>query len=420
MASLLERKRRVMMPCLYHFYGDDPVELVRGVGTEVWDRAGRKYLDFYAGVAVNGLGHCHPEVVAAATDQLGVLQHTTTIYLTEPMIALAERLIEKAPSPLSRVFFCADGSGAIEGALIAARQATGRRDFLAFENGLHGRTSLSLAVTGIDMWRVDPYPPAVVHRLSVPQQDAIDAAIIELRQVIEQAEPDSIAAMILEPVQGNGGIHVMPFEYLRAARALLDEFGILLIVDEVQTGFGRTGRWFGIEHAEVSPDLMAVAKAMTNGLPAAAWLASESVARHCTRPAASTFGGNLVPMATGLKVMEILERDGLVEQSHTRGTEFCALLNAIAKRHNCISEVRGLGLMIGVELIEGDGEPGTELCDKVLREMRVRGVLAGKTGTERNVLTFEPPLIATSEEIARVAEVFEGALCHSLAEAPCC
>lgn len=406
MSSLLERKRRVLMPCLYHFFGDDPIEMVRGRGTSVWDSGGKEYLDFYSGVAVNSLGHCHPEVVAAAEEQLRRLQHTTTIYLTEPMIELAEKLVAKAPAGLSRVFFCADGSGANEGALVAARLATGRPDFLAFDLALHGRTSLTMSVTGLPMWRADPFSSATVHRVSAPIGKPVGQLIEELRRVIERA-PESIAAMIAEPVLGNGGIIVPPEGYFQAVRSVLDEYGILLIADEVQTGFCRTGEWFGMQHWNVSPDLMTVAKALTNGLPAAAWIATEEVAQAFTRPAASTFGGNLVPMAAGLKVMEIMERDGLADRAGQLGTRMLDALKSFAAGEQLVGEVRGLGLMIGVELLDEDGEPGTVICDQVLGGMRERGVLAGKTGPGRNVVTFEPPLIVSEDEVDRVLNVFQ-------------
>jgi 4-aminobutyrate aminotransferase-like enzyme len=409
--ALAQRKKRVLMPSVGHFFPDDPIQLVRGLGAKVWDIDGREYLDFASGIATTNLGHCHPEVTAATIKQLQTLQHVTTIHLTEPMIALAERLLEKAPAGLSRVFFCVDGSGANEGAMIAARVATGRPDFLALEGGLHGRTSLTMAATGLPMWRADPFPAAKVHRLWSPQGRSAEDCADELRQVLEAAEPRSVAALIAEPVQGNGGIVVPPAGYFQAMKRALDDFGVLLIVDEAQTGFCRTGRWFGIEHWGVSPDLMTVAKALANGLPAAAWLCREEIAQACaSRPMASTFGGNLAPMAAGLKVMEILERDGIAERAASLGKRLLQRLEEARSFHHSerVADVRGLGLMAGVEC------DGPDLAEAILWGMRRRGVLACKGGARREVVEFLPPLIVTEAQIDQAADAFASALQEAL------
>ena len=412
--NLLERKRRVLMPCLYHFFGDDPVQLVEGQGMAVRDDRGREYLDFFAGVAVNSLGHCHPEVAGAATQQMRRLQHTTTIYLTEPMIELAERLVGLAPADLSRVFFCADGSGANEGALIAARIATGRPGFLAFHEGLHGRTSLTMAATGLSMWRADPHAPQCVVHVEHPRSGDLELHFRSLRTAIEEKGTEYFSAFIAEPICGNGGILVPPPDYFGRLKSLLGEYGILLIADEVQTGFCRTGEWFGMEHWKTSPHLMSAAKALGNGLPIAAWLATDEIAERLTSPQASTFGGNLVAVAAALKVLEIMERDGLAAEAKRKGERLMTMLRGMDD--DGIVEVRGKGLMIGVELQNADGSPAAERCDAVLRHLRDNGILAGKTGAGRNVLTFEPPLIVSDEQLDRLVEATSGAL-HDSGEA---
>jgi alanine-glyoxylate transaminase/(R)-3-amino-2-methylpropionate-pyruvate transaminase len=408
---LAERKRRSIMPSVGHFYADDPIQLVRGAGTRVWDVEGRSYLDCCSGVATTNLGHCHPEVVAAATLQLSTLQHATTIHLTEPMIAVAERLLAKAPGALSKVFFCADGSGACEGALMAARIATGRPDFIALEGALHGRAALSMATTGLPMWRCDPFPAARVHRLRAPRGRRVEDCVAELRGVLVGAAPNSVAAFIAEPAQGNGGIHVPPEGYFGAMKGALDEFGVLFIADEAQTGFCRTGRWFGMEHWGVAPDLMTVAKALANGLPAAAWLATEPIAQACARhPMASTFGGNLAPMAAALATLRVMERDGLERRAATLGERLVDGLRGASAGASNVVEVRGLGLMVGVEFVDAAA------ADRVQRGLRKRGALTCKGGAAREVVEFLPPLIATEEEIDEAVAAFAGALADGAEE----
>lgn len=404
--NLLERKRRTMMPCLYHFYGDDPVQLVSGKEMIVRDDRGREYLDFFAGVAVNSLGHCHPEVVEAATEQMRRLQHTTSIYLAEPPIELAERLADR--SGMSRVFFCADGSGANEGAMIAARIATGRPGFLAFRNGLHGRTSLTMAATGLTMWQADPHRPECVALVDHPAIVGLEESLRQIQNAIDERGSDHFAALIAEPIAGNGGILVPPQKTFERIKSLLAGHGILLIADEVQTGFCRTGRWFGMDHWSTRPDLISVAKALGNGLPIAAWMATEEVAKDITSPQASTFGGNLVSVSAALKVLDIMERDNLAEAAARKGERFLRELQGLGD--SAITDVRGKGLMIGVELRTGSGKPASERCDKVLWYLRENGILAGKTGPGRNVLTFEPPLIVADAQIDRVVETTARAL----------
>ncbi|MDK2972248.1 MAG: alanine-glyoxylate transaminase / (R)-3-amino-2-methylpropionate-pyruvate transaminase [Candidatus Sumerlaeota bacterium] len=393
-----------MMPCYGHFYGSEPLELVRGRGTRVWDAAGKEYFDFFTGVAVNSLGHCHPEVVEAVARQLETLQHTTTLYLHESVVGLAETLARLAPTGLSRVFFCADGSGANEGALLAASAATGRRNFIAFDRGLHGRTALTMEVTGIGFWKNDSFPMARAHHVPTPMdEEGAEESLGAVERLLNSPAGEEIAAFIAEPILGNGGIVVPPHGYFRRLKALLRAHGVLLIADEVQTGFCRTGAWFGMQRHGVSPDLMSCAKALGNGLPVAVWLATEEVAAAYTRPAASTFGGNLAAMAAAATVVGIMERDGLAHIAEVRGSRFRALLAGALSGFGEVAEVRGMGMMIGVE-IGGPGNAAMADCDRVLCALRDRGILAGKTGPGRNVLTFLPPLTATEEEIGFAAE----------------
>ncbi len=408
--ALAQRRAAVFLPTVGSLYPRQPLELVRGEGVHVWDADGRRYLDFLCGVAVTSLGHCHPEVVEAAAGQLGRLQHTTSLFLSEPAVVLAERLLAVAPPGISRVFFCADGSGAVEGALLAARIATGRRGFLSFDVALHGRTSLAMSVTGLPMWRCDPFPPEGMAKVAFPQDGDAEGALARVRQAVESAPRDSFAAFILEPIPGNGGVLVPPDGFLEGLAEYLQGQGILLVVDEVQCGLCRTGRWFGVDHHGISPDIVCVAKALANGLPQGAWMCTERVASAIRTPLASTFGGNQVAMAAGARVLEIMAREDLCARAAALGDEFLARLGALGARHRAIGPPRGRGLMIGVPT------RGADTLDAILDGLRRRGVIAGRSGARRDVLTILPPLIATAGHV----DEFCAALGDVLGELPPC
>ena len=267
----LALKRDFLVPCVYHFYQRPPV-LVRGEGAYLYDTDGRAYLDCFSGVSVVNAGHCNREIVQAAVEQMRRLQHTTTVYLTEPMLDLARTIAELTPSGLRRTFFCASGSEANEGALLLATLATGRRECAYLTGGLHGRTKWAMSVTGLDMWRTDPDPLLTAHAVPGPRSaDSLGALERLLRR-------ETLAAVIAEPVQGNGGIVVPPADYWPELRRLCSRYGTLLIADEVQTAWNRTGRWFTTQHWGVTPDIITVAKALGNGLPIAAYITSDAVA----------------------------------------------------------------------------------------------------------------------------------------------
>jgi 4-aminobutyrate aminotransferase-like enzyme len=400
---LLALKRDFLVPSVYHFYRRPPV-LVRGEGAHLFDADGRRYLDCYSGVSVVNAGHCNPEVTAAAVEQMGRLQHTTTVYLTEPMLELARALAELAPPGLRRSFFCASGSEANESALLLAALATARKECVYLRAGLHGRTKWAMSVTGLDMWRTDPDPLLTAHAAPGPASPE-SLAVVEglLRR-------GTVAALIAEPIQGNGGIIVPPEGYWPELRRLCSEHGTLLIADEVQTAWNRTGRWFATGHWGVVPDLVTVAKALGNGFPIAACLTTDAVAAHGTRPGASTFGGNLVSCAAALATLRYHQRRGLGERSARLGAHLMERLRGLARRHGAIAEVRGLGLMVGAELRDARGEPAAGLLDELLERLKDDGYLAGKTGAGRNVLTFLPPLVVEQQELDGLVEALDRAL----------
>jgi 4-aminobutyrate aminotransferase-like enzyme len=400
---LLALKREFLVPCVYHFYQRPPV-LVRGEGAYLFDDEGRRYLDCFSGVSVVNAGHSNPEILAAAIDQLQRLQHTTTVYLTEPMLELARMLAEIAPAGLRRSFFCSSGSEANEGALLLSCIATGRTECVYLRDGLHGRTKWAMSVTGLDVWRSDPQPLVTAHAIPGPR------SALSLPALEHRLRRKKIAAVIAEPIQGNGGIVVPPDTYWPELRRLCTQHGTLLIADEVQTAWNRTGRWFATQHWGVLPDIVTVAKALGNGFPIAAWITTDALATHCTRPGASTFGGNLVSCQAALATLRFHQHHELGRRSLTLGNHLVNRLRELSQRHSAIAEVRGLGLMIGMEMRNDSGEPATALVDAILEWMKDEGYLLGKTGVDRNVVTFLPPLIVEQEALDALVEKLDEVL----------
>lgn len=360
-------------------YTRQDVVLVRGSGAKVWDSSGKEYLDFVAGIAVNNVGHCHPAVVEAIKRQAEVLIHTSNLYYTENQVLLAEEL--KRLTGMKRAFFCNSGAESVEAALKLSRRATGRSKVVAAERCFHGRTIGALGATYKAIYR-EPFRP-LNEATFVPYNNA---------EALKAAVTKETGAVILEPVQGEAGVYVPDPDYLRAARQICDDSGTLLIFDEVQTGFGRTGRWFGKEHSGVQPDIMTLAKALAGGLPMGAMLAAESVSESFQRgDHASTFGGGALVSAAALASIDAMKRENLVQRSDELGTYMRSeLKNNLGPR-----DVRGLGLMIGIDL---DAD-----CKQVVQKARENGVLLNNTGD--HTVRLVPPLVVTKEQIDRVVKV---------------
>jgi 4-aminobutyrate aminotransferase-like enzyme len=404
---LLKLKRDYLVPCVYHFYRNPPV-MVRGEGVFLCDSEGRRYLDCYSGVTVTSVGHSNPAIIDAAIAQLRQLQHTTTIYLTAPMLELAEAITRYTSPGLNKFFFCASGSEANEGALLLASLATGRNECVYFKEGLHGRTKWAMSVTGLDMWRTDPSPLVTAHSVPGPRHAQ---SLSTLEQLLRGQK---IAAVIAEPVQGNGGIVIPPTGYWQELRTLCTQYGTLLIADEIQTAWNRTGRWFATQHWDVTPDVVTVAKALGNGFPIAAYITTEAIAANYTRPGAATFGGNLVACRAALAVLEFHEAHRLGQRSEQLGSWLMSQLGRLKERHAVIGEVRGLGLMIGVELQDVDGMPSSQRTDVILERMKDLGFLLGKTGPGRNVLTLLPPLVIEQAHLETMLDALDRVLCEKI------
>jgi len=402
----LEKKKQYMMPCVYHFY-KNPMVLKRGDMQYLYDHNNKQYLDMYAGVSVVNSGHANPAITERVIEQLNTLGHTTTIYLNDPVLDLAEKLAGITPEGLNKTFFVNSGTEANEGALLLASLHKGGSEFIGLTRGLHGRSKLGMSMTGLSFWRTDPQPVGGIHFIQSPycyrcrlKYPACDLDCTgELEMVIRTQTSGAPAAFIAEPIQGNGGIITPPKGYFLRIKEILDQYGALLIFDEVQTGFGRTGRFFASEHYGVVPDIMTVAKALGNGLPIGAFISTDEISASYTRPGASTTGGNPVSAAAGSAVIDYLKINDLPARAKRLGNYFKDRLIRLKEEFSLIGDVRGLGLMLGAELVRPDGSADPESADAVLEKMKDRGFLIGKTGMDRNVLTFMPPLIIEQSDI---------------------
>ena len=402
--QIIEESERVLMPT----YGRFPVALVRGRGCRVWDADGREYLDFLAGVAVCALGHAHPEVTAAIREQAERLVHVSNYFHIEPQVRLARLLVDH--SFADRVFFCNSGAEANEGAIKLARKYAkeridpGRFEIVAMAGSFHGRTLAALTATGQEKVKAgfDPLPPGFVH---VPFDDAA---------ALEAAVTEKTAAVLIEPIQGESGVRVPSEGFLAAARGICDRHGILLILDEIQTGIGRTGTLFAYEQCGIVPDIMTLAKGLGNGVPIGALLATEKIAQvFGPGTHGSTFGGNPLACAAAEATLGVILRDGprgetLLENALRMGARLLGGLNAIRARHPDVTDVRGRGLMIGLEL----GRDAKPVVDEALSRGLIANAAAG------NVVRLLPPLIVTEAEADEALEILDAALLRASVPSP--
>ncbi len=414
--AIVAKRKQYGYPCTANFYKNPP-QIVGGKMHKLYDHEGKSYVDFFTGVSVVACGHCNEAITSKTIEQLQQLQHTSTIYLTQPLVELAERLANGIlPGKLKRTFFVNSGSEANEGALLVARMHTKRRNFLALEYGLHGRTFLTMNVTGIPMWRTDDYLDSdVATFIPRPYDPALDLESAARRSLDALAavlaeKGDTFAAMIVEPIQGNGGMIVPPDWYFRELKAMLEAHGILLIADEIQTGYGRTGRMFGIEHYGIVPDILTMAKALGNGVPIGAFSTTDEIAASLNRPSASTFGGNPVSAATALAVLDYIEQEGLVERSAQMGGKLIAGLKALQAKYPVIVDVRGKGFMAGAQIQGASDQESAEWTDVILENMKDRGYIIGKNGVGRSVLAFQPAMITPWEEIEAMLNALDEVL----------
>ena len=415
--ALLERDARFVSPSYTRVY---PLVVARGSGCVIEDVDGNLFLDFTAGIAVTATGHCHPEVVAAIKDQADKLLHMSgTDFYYEPQIALAQRLAEASPGPSpKRVFFTNSGAEALEAALKLARWHTQRSRVIAFFGAFHGRTYGAMSLSGSKLVHRRGFSPLVPDIHHVPYPGACDGcpAGCDLVKMIEEtlfrrtAPPEEVAAIFIEPIQGEGGYRVAPPGCLPALRELCDRHGMLLVVDEVQSGMGRTGKLFAVEHWGVEPDIICSAKGIASGMPLGAIIARDSVMDWPSGSHASTFGGNPVSCRAALVTLDLLER-GYMKNAHERGEQLRAGLRELAGRHECLSDVRGLGLMTAVDVVTEGGGPDPKARDAIVQTAFRHGLLllgCGETG-----IRFCPPLCVTAREVESCLRLLNGVLARS-------
>lgn len=387
-----------------------PVVVDHARGSYVHGTDGRRYLDFTAGIGVVSTGHCHPRVVAAAQEQVASLihgQYTTVMH--RPLLELTERLAGVLPPALDSVFFANSGSEAVEAALRLARQATGRPNVVVFHGGFHGRTVAAASMTtsgtrfsagfsplmaGV---HVAPFPTA--YRYGCTEDEATAFALRELDYLFAtMTAPEETAAFVVEPVLGEGGYVPGTAEFFAGLRERADRYGIVLVLDEIQTGFGRTGRWFGHQHFAVEPDVVTIAKGIASGFPLSGIAAShELMSRAWPGSQGGTYGGNAVACAAAVATLEVIEEEGLVANAADRGRQLLDGARALAT--DAVGDVRGLGLMVGNEFTGPDGEPDTARAQAAQQEAARRGLLMLTCGAHMNVVRMIPPLVVSAEEI---------------------
>lgn len=396
-----------------------PIVAERGEGSYLYDVNGDKYLDFGTGIAVNSLGHCHPKIVKAVQEQVATLIHTSVTTYHKKYIELAQKLAEIAPGSLNSVFLANSGAECVEGAVKLARTYTGRPAFINFLGSFHGRTHMCMALTTSKLSYRDMYEPLPGPIYTAPfpyeyrskckgdPEKVLDETFDHIDMLFHQIiNPKQVAAFIVEPILGEGGYVVPPKGFFKRLRKLADEHGILIIADEVQTGFGRTGKMFCIEHEGVEPDIMTMAKGIAGGMPLAAFIAKKEITkdwalgRHGT-----TFGGNPVSCAAALATISVIEEEKLADHAAKMGEYIVSRLRKGTEGKKHVGEIRGMGLMIGIEFNDEKGNPGKDWAEKVAKQCFENKLLVLTCGQGGQVIRLIPPLNVTEAEADEAIEI---------------
>lgn len=420
--QLLDKVKTNLAPSLAEDWPELPV--VRAEGAYLYTEDGREYLDFTSGVGVTNLGHNHPKVLQAAIEQMKKFSHSAVgITLHEPLLRLTEVLPTVMPEGMEMFFFGNSGSEAVEGALKMARYVSGRPGIIAFAGGFHGRTYGSISVTSVkSKYRkhYEPFLPGIYFAdyanpyrcpLGDTPEKAVAWSIASIEKIFNHfIDPSEVAAMLVEPVQGEGGYIFPPPEFLMSLRSICDEHGIFLIFDEVQSGFGRTGQMFAAQTYGVRPDIMAIAKGIANGFPLSATVASRDImSRWLPGAHGTTFGGNPVACAAALAVQEVMKEENVLENCQKMGALFLDGLTRIQSQYPFIGDVRGKGLMVAIEIVKPDGSktPDPEKAMAILNKALEHGLVAYMAGSGGQVIRFIPPLVVTVEQIQKAIKILE-------------
>jgi 4-aminobutyrate aminotransferase len=420
--EIVQKHKDYLFPCVTHYYAK-PLVADRGSMQYIWDVEGNRYLDFFGGILTISVGHCNPQVTSKIKAQVDRLQHTSTAYPNEHIVALAEKLAEITPGRLQKSFFCNSGTEADETAVMLARMATGRFDVVALRHGYSGHSLLAKSLTAHSAYRrggiisvgishaVSPYCYRCPLQLTYPSCGVACAADVE--ETIRTTTSGSIAAFLAETIQGVGGVITPPKEYFKIVFNIVKNYGGLFIADEVQAGFGRTGKhWFGIEHWEVEPDMITGAKGVANGAPLGLCIATPEVADAFQGMSISTFGGNPVSSVAARATIEVIEEERLRENVERVGSYFRTKLEGLQQKHPIIGDVRGLGLMQGLELVKDPKtkEPAPEATLQFMELCRDNGLLVGKGGLFANVIRLAPPLNIGENDVDESIEIMDKAL----------
>ena len=422
--ELLERHKRVLPPIQNKmlYYGDEPLAVERAKDQYLWDVEGNRYLDFFGGILTVSVGHCNDEVVEATARQLRTAGHTSTLYLNEIMIKVAEKIAEVTPGRLQYSFFTNSGSEADETAVMAARAYTGNTDIIALRHAYSGRTTAMMGVTAHSNWRQGGvYDGSIKHVRSpnmyrkpdgMSEEQYLDFLVQDLEDFLATVTDGRIAAFMAEPIQGVGGFAVVPREYFKRILPIIEEAGGVLIIDEVQTGWGRTGKyWCGIEHWGVEPDIMTFAKGIANGAPVGCTVMTPEVAESIQGLTLSTYGGTPVSMAQTLATLDYIEKNRLWENAEKQGARLRERLEGMKAKTDTIGDVRGMGLMQAIEFVQpGTKTPNPAKATELVNAARKNGLLIGKGGRGGNCIRFAPHLNVNSQDMETGCDLIEKSL----------
>lgn len=419
--TILEKQHKYLWPSYLTYY-EQPLPFAKGEGMHLYDVEGREYLDFFGGILTVSVGHCHPKVTKAIQRQSETLVHTSTLYPNEVTVRLAEKMAEITPGDLAKSYFLNSGTEADETAVMLAKQATGAHEVIALRHGYSGRTALARTLTGISGWRIGGTPVAGVKHAMAPYcyrcplkltyPECGIACARDIEELIQTTTSGRLAAFLAEPILGVGGFITPPDEYFEIAVSIVREYGGLFICDEVQTGLGRTGRyWFGIEHYGVEPDILTTAKGIANGSPLSVAIAKPEIADQASGLSISTFGGNPVSCAAALATIEVMETEFSPGHVEEIGSHLREGLDALEEKYPLIGDVRGKGLMQGVEMVADrqTKEPAKEAVNLLFEATRRRGLIIGKGGLYGNALRIAPPLSASKDDVDEALKILDHA-----------